>query len=536
MPNTQPDRMKKLCSFLVILSFMAFRLEAQTLDSTNLPIIGINTNFQSIPDEPKITAQMLILDKGYNVINHITDTGYVYNGPIGIEMRGSISQQWWWTQKSYSVETRTAAGSDTNVVIMGMPKESDWVLYGPFSEGTLSKNVLTYQLARELGYWAPRTKYCEMMLKTGFFWGYNGIYVMTEKIKRDKNRVDISKLDTNDNAGDSLTGGYIIAVDRNINVQDSGWYSSHPQSANLFLTYKYPKGDEITPQQMAYIQAYVDSFENSLSAANFAHPVNGFRKYMEPQTFMDFFFLQEISKSVDAYKRSSYLYKDKYSKGGKLNANPHWDYNSAYDVNIGGCEPFDSDTGWTYAMTCWIHGSNYPVPFWWKRLLQDTTYANDLQCRWTQLRKTTLSTSHIHHILDSIATYLAVPATRHFTKFNIAGTLGGRIDTLKTWIAARLNWMDANMPGTCWGVSTPELSAGSSELLVWPNPFKDQFYFNLTGAAIEKVEVSDTQGRILLSEEIDSNSGQISWNGDPGIYVARFYAQGHVISHKLIRY
>ena len=95
---------------------------------------------------------------------------------------------------------------------MGMPKENDWVLYGPFNETTLMRNVMTYQLVRELGYWVTRTKFCEMMLKTGFTWNYNGVYVMMEKIKQGKNRVDISKLDLDDNAGDSLTGGYIIAV------------------------------------------------------------------------------------------------------------------------------------------------------------------------------------------------------------------------------------------------------------------------------------------------------------------------------------
>ncbi len=479
---------------------------------------------------------MAIIDNGYNVMNHVTDTAFTYYGNIGIEQRGSISQQWWWTQKSYAVETQNALGADTNVYLMGMPKESDWVLYGPFSEATLMKNVLTYQLVRELGYWVTRTKYCEMMLKTGFTWNYNGVYVMMEKIKRDNNRVDISKLDLDDNAGDSLTGGYIFAVDRNINAQDSGWFSSHPQSANVYLTYKYPKGDEITSQQKTYIQAYVDSFENALSGPNFTDPVTGFRKYIEPQSFMDFFFIQEMSKSVDAYKRSAYLYKDKNSKDRRMHAGPHWDYNSAWNVKAGGCEPFDADTGWTYDMTCWIHGTNYPVPFWWERLLQDTAYANDLKCRWTQLRSTTFSTTHIFNVMDSLANYISTASTRHYTKFGIAGNLQTEVNNLKTWITARLAWLDANMPGTCWGASAGDVSAFENSIHIYPSPTNGEFSVVGGGFRLEKVEVCDMLGNRIahLTPNSQHCTMDISENA-PGIYFLRISSGSSSVTKKIMR-
>lgn len=504
-----------------------------TLDSTKLPIVFINTNFQSIVNEPKIEAGMAIIDNGYNVMNHITDTNFKYYGNVGIEQRGSISQQWWWTQKSYAVETHTAAGLDTNVSILGMPKENDWVLYGPFNELTLMKNVLTFQLVRELGYYVSRTKYCELMLKTGFTWKYNGVYVMMEKIKQDKNRVDISKMDLDDNAGDSLTGGYIVAVDRNINAVDSGWFSSHPQSVNVFLTYKYPKGDEITSQQRTYIQAYVDSFENALSSPNFANPLTGFRKYMDPVSFMDFFFMQELSKNLDAYKRSSYLTKDKTSKGGKLVAGPHWDYNSAWEVKVGGCEPFDSDTGWTYPLTCWIHGTNYPVPFWWKRLLQDTTYTHDLKCRWTQLRSSTLSNAHIFHVIDSVRNYVSAASVRHYSQFNLAQNYQLEVDSLKMWIGKRMTWLDAHMPGNCWNTSTSDMNTDIS-FNIYPNPSSGSFILQSRDFVMEKAEVYDMRGSLVLQKQLKSKSGVFEMKSAPGIYYLKISSAEGIFTRKIV--
>lgn len=137
------------------------------LDSSNLPIIRINTYGQSIPDEPKIKAYMEIIDKGYNEMNHVSDTIFTYSGDIGIEMRGSISQSSFYPQKSYNIETRNAVGNDTSVSILGMPQESDWVLYGTYDDHSLMRNVLTYKLANQMGYWAPKTKFCEVVYKAG---------------------------------------------------------------------------------------------------------------------------------------------------------------------------------------------------------------------------------------------------------------------------------------------------------------------------------------------------------------------------------
>ena len=95
-----------------------------------------------------------------------------------------------------------------------------------------------------------------------------------EKIKRDNDRVDIAKLDSDDLAGDSLTGGYIIKVDKFTGT--GGWGDSWQSNYNtiggnsLRIQYHYPEGSVMLPQQLDYIEYFVDSFEYALSESNFA--------------------------------------------------------------------------------------------------------------------------------------------------------------------------------------------------------------------------------------------------------------------------
>ena len=137
-------------------------------------------------------------------LNYPNDSGNVYQGIAGIEIRGSYSATL--PQKPFGIETRDIQGNNNNVPLFGMPQENDWILIANYNDKTFLRNVLAFDLFEKMGHYAPRTKLCEVVINDI----YNGIYVFTEKIKRDNGRVDISKLDLDDNAGDSLTGGYIF--------------------------------------------------------------------------------------------------------------------------------------------------------------------------------------------------------------------------------------------------------------------------------------------------------------------------------------
>jgi hypothetical protein len=444
------------------------------LVSSNLPIVVLNTNGITIPDEPKIDADMGIIYNGPGVTNHITDPFNEFNGQIGIESRGSSSQGF--PQKSWGLETRFVDSSNMNVSIFDWPADNDWILYAPYTDKTFLRNVLTYHIGNEMGKWAPRTQLCEVVLNGE----YQGVYVFMERIKQNPGRVGIDQLNYYDTLNNELTGGYILKVDKTTAGGIIAWTSPYdaaaPSTINIQFQMHDPEITEMHPTQLSYIQNYVTNWEAALIGSNFMDPVSGYRPYIDVESFIDFFLVNEFTKNVDGYRISSFLYKERFSEGGKLNAGPLWDFNLGLG-NADYCQG-GTTTGWEINFNSYC-GGGLDNPFWWGRLLQDSTYANEVNCRWFTLRQGVLSNTNLHNYIDSLAAVCATPATRNFAKWPILGTyvwpnnfIGNtyqeEIDYMKTWIDDRLTWMDANMYGHCSNLSVPEIEV--SPIAIFPNP------------------------------------------------------------------
>ena len=529
---------------LIITLLLTAKLFAQTLDSTNLPIISLNTNFQTIQDEPKITCDMGIIYNGVGAKNHITDPFNNYKGKIAIEIRGSSSQGF--PKKSYGFETRTALGNKNDTVLLGMPKEHDWILSASYTDKTHMRNVLSYKLFTDFGRYATRTRYCELVIDGQ----YQGVYILMERIKQDNSRVNIAKLNTWENAGDSLTGGYIIKIDKNTGNGGAGWTSPYKPAVSssgqtIYFQYEYPDADSITAQQQNYIQQYVDSFETALNGPNFANPITGYAKYCDVNAFIDYFILNEISANIDGYRLSTYLYKDKTSKGGKLSIGPPWDYDIAW-LNADYCGS-PSYTHWAYKFGNYCPGDSWQIPFWWDRLMQDSNFRDQLKCRWLYLRSNVLSNAYINAYIDSTALNLKEGVARNFVLWPILGvyvwpnpspiptTYQGEIDRLKNWIALHMGWINANLLGICTTTSATEFS-DTNGISVYPNPSAGKFTVESGVVTIDKAEIFDLMGRRIISARANSYSVSLDISSHPaGVYILKIYAGGSFAQYKIIK-
>ena len=134
-------------------------------------------------------------------------------------MRGSSSQTML-NKKPYAVETREDDGiNNRNVSILGMPAENDWVLNSLAFDQTGMRDVLAYELSNLLGQYASRSVYCEVVINGD----YKGLYAFMEKIKPDKNRVNIETMDETCNNYPEVTGGYITKADKTTGGDPVAW-------------------------------------------------------------------------------------------------------------------------------------------------------------------------------------------------------------------------------------------------------------------------------------------------------------------------
>jgi hypothetical protein len=502
--------------------------------SSNLPIIVINTNGVSVPDDPKITADMGIIFNG-SARNNLSDPFNSYSGKIGIEVRGSSSQSF--PKKQYGIELRDNSGNGITASLLTLPEEEDWILFAPYNDKSLMRDALAYALGRSLGSYAPRTKFCELVLNGV----YQGIYVLMEKIKRDKNRLDINKLDPTEITGNDVTGGYIIKIDKTTGGNGEGWYSAYrppkASSQQILFLYDYPKPEDIVPEQKSYIQNYVAKFENALAGNNFDDPEQGYAKYIDVNSFVDFFIMQEISKNVDGYRLSTFFHKQRDSDGGKLVMGPIWDFNLAFG-NADYCTRGNPE-GFVIDFNTVCNDDYWLIPFWWKRLLQDVTFTEKLAARWTALRASKLQKQVIHAYIDSVASVLNEESQqRNFKAWNvlnkyvwpnyfIGSSFQSEVDWLKGWVGERLDWLDQNMPLLITDVGEDvEPDEGVS---VFPNPFSNQisFEYRLERPGSVTLRIFDSLGRVVLEDNVHhdtTGSFVYSWqaNGTNGLYFYSF--------------
>lgn len=458
------------------ITFSANPPQGFQFSSSNLPIIKINTMGQAILDDPKIMATMGIIDNGPGQRNYVSDPANHYNGFIGIETRGSSSQTF--PKKSFGLETWDSTGNEIDTALLGMPSESDWILNANYTDKTLMRNVLMYDIGQSLGYYASRTRYCEVILNGQ----YMGVYIFMEKIKRDNERVDIAKMTPADTSGDDLTGGYILKVDKTTGSGGAGWVSSfNPPSGGQphTIQVEYPDPADLLPVQEQYIEAYCDSFETATAGPGFTNPVSGYRKYIDLQSWVDYFLLSELSKNVDGYRISTYFYKQKDSDGGKLYMGPLWDY----DIAWGNADYYGGDVSSGYSYQFNNTGDAFQVPFWWNKFMQDPFWRNTARCRWEELRDSVISTQRLHDWIDSVGVLLDESQTRNFTLWPILGVYvwpnpsplppdyTGVKQELKNWITNRGNWLDANLPGVCSLTGYQDVHQPSGDnATAYPNP------------------------------------------------------------------
>jgi spore coat protein CotH/subtilisin-like proprotein convertase family protein len=508
-------------------------------NSSNLPIVVINSS-QPITELESV-ATVGIIDNGANR-NNITDPKNNYNGKVAINVRGSSTKNF--EKKSYSFETQDAVGDPTPNSILGMPSETDWVLNASYLDKTFLRNALAFDLSRSMGHYSSRYKFVEVVENNE----YRGMYLLCERPKHNINRINIQKMNANDDVFPDYTGGYIFKIDR---PEEAGWYSQLPglssNGGKFYFQYVYPKDIEITASQKSYIQGYMNGFETMMNSTTYADPVNGYPKYIDVTSFVDLFIINELSKNVDGYRLSTYMYKDNIDQGGKMFTGPVWDYDIAFhNCNYG--ISFDP-SGWAYQLQV----ADYPSPTWWIKLMQDPAFINKVYCRWHDLRQNVLDVQTLYSYIDATSATLTEARSRNFRQWPILGafifpnpqdqngaTYATEVSDLKNWLANRIAWLDANIGGNCLIGLKEELV--DHELKIFPNPMVQSttFAFKLSEQADVSLCITDLVGKEVaryLNTNVPSGESKIVFEKNQvrsGVYLYQLQINNAIKTGKII--
>lgn len=366
---------------------------------------------ESIPDEPKITCSFQVED---------ADGVVAWDGPAGVELRGRSSLSF--PKNQFSVELRDEAGASVEADLLGMGAESDWVLNGAWVDRALFRNKLTYDLFQEIGgegEYAPESRFCELSINDEYW----GVYVLTERIKRDGSRIDIS------DAGETDGSSFVLKL-----VGDSG-FTGNDMGYGMWQAI-YPDQSRASDAALDGMRFTMNAWTTAARSADPGDDSTGIFSVVDMDSAVDFVIMEELAKNNDANFLSIHLWKD---EGGLIHFTP-WDIDLAYG------QPSYNDNENPYS---WIAYRPEMID----SFADDPDFQARLAERWAELREGALSEDAIGARIDGYVDTLGDAADRNFERWPIEDVdFYGYLYDVSSWpdevvnvrqfIHKRLGWMD----------------------------------------------------------------------------------------------
>ncbi len=311
---------------------------------SHLPLVIIDTEGAQIPvtkettkdqqvkytgEDPYIYGSIGIIDNA-NCENKLSDRN-TFSSRIKIKYRGNLSLTF--DKKQYGIKLVDVSGNSIKESVLGMDPNNDWILNISQLDESLIRNYLAYNVGSALFEETPECKYCEVLIKDGDRYNYQGLYLMMEKIEKGEGRVDLGGYDPGEKIVD-----YLLCRDRedDTNIQIST-YGNESGLTSGRISIIYPDKDVIDDYAFNYIQNDIDKIDRILYSDNDT-VFSSWPEYIDTESFVDYFLFNELFGNYDSGHNSTYMYK----KGtGKLCMGPLWDYDGSMDNSIDVSNPED---------------------------------------------------------------------------------------------------------------------------------------------------------------------------------------------------
>ncbi len=419
---------------------------------THLPIVSINTNGTEIPGKP-------IYDENYNIIDHtlaadgtttikatldVVDNETTYNhqnenvksmGDILIRVRGHSSRRF--EKPNYFIKFVNSDGTNNAQSFLGMDSHHEWALHGPYLDKSLIRNYMWYNIAGEIMEYSPNVRFFELVLNGE----YRGIYLALETITSGK---EGARLSLSVNKKDNTFSGYALRLDWGDTGEESKLYpfTNYTTKAKTQHELVYPGIKNMTPELKESIKDEFSLFEKTLYSYDYNNENYGYKNYIDTDSFVDYFLINELTCNYDAGSLSTYIYKDTSGRYKMC----VWDFNSACDFYQESAMP--------------TNDFRINNTLWFKMLFMDIDFTDRVIERYHELRKTVFSDEYLYKFIDDTVEYLGPAIDRNYEKWGYTfseeydllhpternvRSYDASINQLKDFLKKRLEFMDENI-------------------------------------------------------------------------------------------
>ena len=385
----------------------------------NIPVIHIKTkNSAPILNKKDYVDGTITISDPEKLYSDVAE----FSAEMGIRGRGNST--WSFPKKPWKVKLKEKAS------LLGMPADKEWALLANYADRTLVRNIVAMKLSEICGFsWTPRMHSGEVYLNGK----YQGVYTLCEHKKVSSDRVDIDVVGEDVTGGDAITGGYYLEIEEQQDETTCWWTS-------MGVPMMFSDPEEPNSEQLAYVKSLFESFEQALWAKDYSQ-TSGYPKYIDVDSFVDYYIVQELTKNIDGnLRKSSFITKE---RGKKMEMYHLWDF----DLTLGNCGYF------------WGNVGNGPENFWIKldkwypHLFADPAFVDKVQKRWNELKP---EFDKIPEFIDEQTFYLAKAQERNFNVWSIwesvdwvyfpsLGSYEKEVDYLKEFYTKRLEWLDTEL-------------------------------------------------------------------------------------------
>lgn len=417
---------------LAELEFYGYKSEgddSQLYQVTNLPTVVINTH-----DAQDITSKE---DEISSVVYIISDDGTTLFEAENTGVRGRGNASWQFPKKPYRLKF------DKKQQLLDAPaKAKKWTLINNYGDKTLMRNILAFEISRRMG--MPYTPYCrpvEVILNGE----YKGCYQLCDQIEVNENRINITEMEKEDITQPNLSGGYHIEIDSYAWSEASYFVSNK----GIPVTIKSPDEDDIVKQQRDYITTFFNNFERAVFADNFTDGNNGYRKYLNIESFLRYVLIEELCGNPDELW-SIHLTKERNSD--KLNVALVWDFDIAFDNER---RAYPTDRFDDFLFTTQVNVASETVRQIASRIVkEDAAACEQMTHLWKRARlEQGINVESLLEYIDKTVLLLNEAQALNFMRWKIldqmvhenpqaAGSYEGEVEVLKNFISKRVPKMD----------------------------------------------------------------------------------------------